>query len=198
VQRTKAFTLIELLVVVAIIALLVGILVPSLNKARGQAKRAACAAHLRQVGVALVAYMQDSGDRMPYVSFMPSVGPAPLTTDEPIHLADALKRQISSQEKVLRCPEDRPRATERPAPNTGLSYFESERSSYEYRVRLAGLTPEEFHQVVKPPWQPASDQTTPASTIWVARDYENFHGKAGQDGARRYLYIDGHVSDFEN
>jgi hypothetical protein len=30
------------------------------------------------------------------------------------------------------------------------------------------------------------------------RDYNNFHGESGEPGARRYLYIDGHVADFEN
>jgi hypothetical protein len=30
------------------------------------------------------------------------------------------------------------------------------------------------------------------------RDFNNFHGEPGKDGARRYLYYDGHVTDFEN
>ncbi|MFQ6048263.1 MAG: type II secretion system protein [Phycisphaerae bacterium] len=52
----QAFTLIELLVVVAIIALLISILLPSLNKARDQAKAAVCSTRLQQFGRALYVY----------------------------------------------------------------------------------------------------------------------------------------------
>ncbi|MGD8452784.1 MAG: prepilin-type N-terminal cleavage/methylation domain-containing protein [Phycisphaerae bacterium] len=53
----QGFTLIELLVVVAIIALLISILLPSLQGARDRAKAAVCGANLRQMGVALELYL---------------------------------------------------------------------------------------------------------------------------------------------
>ena len=63
--RSTGFTLIELLVVVSIIALLVAILMPSLGKARGQARAVVCASHMRQYGLALVYYVDDQGGGFP-------------------------------------------------------------------------------------------------------------------------------------
>ena len=55
-DRKKGFTLIELLVVIAIIALLVAILLPSLNRAKEVAKRAVCATNLKAIGTAMHTY----------------------------------------------------------------------------------------------------------------------------------------------
>ena len=60
-RRHTAFTLIELLVVVSIIALLISILLPSLKKAREQAKRAVCNASLKGIATAGITYA--SGDK---------------------------------------------------------------------------------------------------------------------------------------
>jgi prepilin-type N-terminal cleavage/methylation domain-containing protein/prepilin-type processing-associated H-X9-DG protein len=63
--RRSGFTLIELLVVVAIIALLISILLPSLAAAREQAKRAACAANLKGIAFACLTYAEDSKGVLP-------------------------------------------------------------------------------------------------------------------------------------
>jgi prepilin-type N-terminal cleavage/methylation domain-containing protein len=59
------FTLVELLVVISILALLIAILLPSLRRARQQAKRTACASNLRQVGLGLNMYADSSNDWLP-------------------------------------------------------------------------------------------------------------------------------------
>lgn len=61
VQRLRGFTLVELLVVLGVMTLLVSVLLPGLDRAREQAKAAACRSNLRQVVLANAMYAQDSG-----------------------------------------------------------------------------------------------------------------------------------------
>ena len=63
--RPRGFTLIELLVVIAIIALLVAILLPSLNRAKELARRAVCAANLHATGLSVHMYLEDSEGKFP-------------------------------------------------------------------------------------------------------------------------------------
>jgi len=64
-RSSKGFTLVELLVVIGIIALLISILLPSLNRARETANRVKCASNLRQVGQGLLLYANDNKGAYP-------------------------------------------------------------------------------------------------------------------------------------
>ncbi len=66
-RREAGFTLIELLVVVAIIALLISILLPSLGRAREQGKATVCSSNLHQLGLATTYYVDENRSRIPYM-----------------------------------------------------------------------------------------------------------------------------------
>jgi prepilin-type processing-associated H-X9-DG protein/prepilin-type N-terminal cleavage/methylation domain-containing protein len=73
-MRKKAFTLIELLVVLAIIAMLTGILLPSLKQARGQARSMLCQSKLKQCALAALSYTVEHNGYFP-MAYWHETGP---------------------------------------------------------------------------------------------------------------------------
>ena len=111
--RPRAFTLVELLVVIGIIAILIGILIPTLSNARVAAKNTQCSNHLRQLTAACMMYLNEK-KRFPPPPLMPVQGDCILHMT-PLTLLNQLHRYLNYPEipntvalpeipRVVQCP----------------------------------------------------------------------------------------------
>ncbi len=119
-QRRNAFTLVELLTVITIIAMLAGMISPSLQRVRAKAETTACQSNLRQIGTAVWLYVPDNGNKFPSINN--PWGEQVFTNEGATNLLGALG-PYGLTVKVLACPADL-RSKE--------SYYRKYTNSYEY------------------------------------------------------------------
>jgi prepilin-type N-terminal cleavage/methylation domain-containing protein/prepilin-type processing-associated H-X9-DG protein len=189
----RGFTIVELLVVVAILALVIGLILPAIQSAREAARRTICKSNLKQCGIAMRLFLdRKSGggpqDKFPVAAGLPSAELFNRWPAESIRpsIAAVLGPYVENVREVFRCPSDSayfvrtgPRAEEikarwdsippdeRPKEYAELPY---EGTSYEYPwFRLAGRTQAQV-LTSRRTGQPLS-----SGKLWVLYEFEAFH-----------------------
>jgi prepilin-type N-terminal cleavage/methylation domain-containing protein len=109
-RRRAAFTLVELLVVIGIISVLTAVLLPALRTARLASQRVACASNLRQIGTAVLMYVNENRQHLPMVidplwssGASPNFSADPFDPLERDSLPNVLMRHLRSS-NVYTCP----------------------------------------------------------------------------------------------
>jgi prepilin-type processing-associated H-X9-DG protein/prepilin-type N-terminal cleavage/methylation domain-containing protein len=122
-----SFTLLELLIVVAIIAVLINLLLPSLSSARGMARQMVCASNLGQIGKAMYYYAQDSNDFLSEVTGLweTTANYVGMPLPDTSNMANWSKLNKNTLPSVLYCPCDPD-----PFPWPHMGFLKMELTSY--------------------------------------------------------------------
>jgi prepilin-type N-terminal cleavage/methylation domain-containing protein/prepilin-type processing-associated H-X9-DG protein len=163
--RFYAFTLIELLVVIAVIAILAALLVPVGSRMVESGRATSCLGNLRQLGMALSAYLADNNNTMPTLK----AGRESVTADEPV-IDNTLDKYLPDK-AVFACPADK------------KGFAHKTGTSYHWNVTLNGQAVANLNFL---------GMVADHSRIPILGDKEGFHPYL--EDKINLLYADGHVT----
>jgi prepilin-type processing-associated H-X9-DG protein len=184
-----------LLVVIAIIAILAGLLLPSLGRSKAKAYNAACMNNLRQLGIATRVYSDENQERLPSAEILPT---QPIDPQNPLpRICDVLAKYVgrtagtnTNSATVFKCPVDK----------TGR--YAAEGSSYEWNAELNGHRIDETRTdsafLLLKQGDPSGGITNffltlPPGTTPLLLDYDEFHPRPPKPG-KNVVFMDGHVA----
>ncbi len=207
-RASGAFTLIELLVVIAVIAILAGLLLPALSRAKEKAKSVHCASGMRQIGLGFLMYSDDYQGRLPITGHE--------TQREEAAWLHTLGSYVGRTDEIRLCSADRQREKRRSM--RGTSYILNEYMAVTRRDPFGNLAspPFNLHNLYQPTksmllfevsdeygWSPFEDHSHSRSWLvgWkqvIADIQPDRHGGAASAedhsrGRANYLFADGHV-----
>ncbi len=190
---SRGFSLIELLVAISIIAVLIGILIPTLPRVLDTAHRTACQANLHGIWQGCTMHMHDNEDKFPVARYM---GKPWLSGDPNPPITEALADYVGGDDSgAWHCPGDT-QVWGYPYEEDGVKLQGA--SSYTYTAALSGQTIEQSFYVSRLNFLPRD--------VPVLRDFDGgeFETQDGENivvdffhSDRNFIFADGHIGGIE-
>jgi prepilin-type N-terminal cleavage/methylation domain-containing protein len=191
--QRRGFTLIELLVVIAIIAILAGMLLPALAKAKVKGQTASCSGNLKQIGLAITMYVDENSEKLPYAGIYLNTGTPAWSWDDIIsgylgqNLSAVAQRGNFLQYNVygirfpvLKCPSDKVPLDSVSGP--GFANYNGSKRTYSMpRHNMGALTIGGVAAVAARDWEPASENATGIGLNWVSSSAQTMTRWNGAD-----------------